>query len=143
MFAKGERDLVEFRAKISREREEGKCEEWESHLGEAGKLSSARLHRVALILQSPLALKAQKPAVSQHKEIVHLSGPISSQGSSQSNVCNQDSSYFRRRIETAFETYVRMTCLFMSKGFWVIDPSILSHSLPGPIAPPLCLCCQW
>lgn len=92
MFAKGERDLVEFRAKISREREEGKCEEWESHLGEAGKLSSARLHRVALILQSPLALKAQKPAVSQHKEIVHLSGPILSQGSSQSNVCNQDSS---------------------------------------------------
>ena len=37
---------------------------------------------------------------------------------------------------------VHMTCLFMSKGFWVIEPSILSHSLPGPIAPPLCLCCQ-
>ena len=53
------------------EREGGKGGEWESHVGEADELSSARLHRVGLASQNPLALKAQKP-VSQHKEIVYL-----------------------------------------------------------------------
>ena len=72
------------------EREEGRGGESESHVGEADKLSSARLHRVGLALQNPLALKAQKP-VSQHKEIVYLSRPMSFQPSSQTNVWNQDS----------------------------------------------------
>lgn len=37
---------------------------WGASLGEAGRLSSVRLHRGALVLPSPLALEGQKPAVS-------------------------------------------------------------------------------
>lgn len=83
MFAKG-RNLVRFKCndilggvQREREKEEEKVGEWEGHLEGAGRLSSARLHRAALIFQSPLVLKTQKPAVSQHKENVHLSSPLS------------------------------------------------------------------
>lgn len=55
-------------------------------------MSSVRLHGAAVILQSPLALEAQTPAVSQHVETVHLCGLVSSQPSSLSKLHNQDRS---------------------------------------------------
>lgn len=60
-----ERDLVKLSAMMSRACvHRGKGGKWGTSLGEAGRLSSESLHGATVVLPSPLALEAQKPAVS-------------------------------------------------------------------------------